>query len=111
MPDIRGFYIHSESYYAKSACLRDNLEEEIMFGMYDDNDQGCAYELTARWHSLSHGPSIRIDVFYDAFKAFYDFKALFEDLADRHDDMLTKDEFVELLKKHGFKDLTKRERK
>ena len=109
---IRGFYIHSESWYheANKRTLENRgVVENIMFGLYYKND-GADFEVSANWHDLG-GKSplaLRIDIFEDAFQAFTEFSDVFGMLTEYHGKNPTKQQFVNILKSCGFEDLTER---
>jgi hypothetical protein len=116
---IRGFYIHTESWWheANKGILDSRgVVENIQWGLYY-RDGGCGLSIAADWHDLDNRkpPALRIDVFDDSFQAFVVFKDVFEELGyfDSENGLRTmeKEQFISILVACGFEDLTEREYK
>lgn len=116
----RGFVIASESWYFEGADKRifeaKGWTEEITVGLYDKSDGGTSGEMAFRWHRLPGAaalPAVRLDAYHDSWSALWSFRDLLECLAATDRDDVpgpTPKEFVELLKRLGFEDRTKRTR-
>ena len=83
--------------------------EEINFGMYAE-DGSTSGEMAMEWIPLDSFVAPRLKVFNDAWDTLWQFRDLLEAMAECDGQDITPQEFVELLDKHGFKDLTHRER-
>ncbi|GHV78602.1 hypothetical protein AGMMS49944_03930 [Spirochaetia bacterium] len=99
---IRGFYQSHKAWYAESNGIK---LPEIMFGIYWKND-GTEGEMAMRWIDLCNETVPQLEVYRDAWKVLNDFKDVLDDLAAVNDINITDDQFVEILKKRGFRDLT-----
>lgn len=104
---IRGFFIHSESWYADNVKLEENVTEEIMLGLYNEGGAGTRGEMTVSWIDAGDvKPFARLAISDDAFHLFDEFKDLFKALTYKKG--IQKEDFIELLKTLGFVDLTNR---
>lgn len=103
--DYRGFYIHSEAWFAK-----DGDAQEVVFGLYCQ-DGGTSGEMMMEWIDLDVGELVpKLSIFSDAWSSASQFLDLFLKLGEVDSKNITPAEFVEILKSCGFKDMTKRER-
>ena len=104
---IRGFFIHSESWYADNVKLEKNITEEIMLGLYNEGGAGTGGEMTVIWIDAGkEKPFAQLGIPDDAFHLFNEFEDLFKALTYKKG--IQKEDFIELLKTLGFVDLTKR---
>ena len=102
----RAFYWSSRAWYAGS-IPRGAESAEIMFGMYDTGQGGCTGEMGMRWHDLGSGKvAPRLESFDDSWSALALFSDLLSDMAENDGENITQEGFVEMLKRHGFKDMT-----
>jgi len=102
---IRGFFWTSKAWYAESA-LRDT-NTSITFGLYDPKDGGTSGEMSMVWVDLSdYGITPRLEAFSDSWKVLKSFGDVLFHLAKIDGKDITEDEFVEILKSCGFRDLT-----
>jgi hypothetical protein len=99
---VRGFYQGHKAWYAESNGIK---LPEIMFGIYWQHD-GTEGEIAMRWVDINGKLFPRLEVFCDAWKVLNTFGDLLKDLAAVNDKDITVDQFVEILKKRGFRDLT-----
>lgn len=87
-------------------------EEEIM--LHGKENGGLMYEFGIRWYDFSQDweddqiTAMQVEVFDDAFRAYDDFKDLFEFLTNHHDEeVILPDQMAGLLKeKFGMTDET-----
>jgi hypothetical protein len=104
MNTARAFYRSSKAWYADD---RLRGEPEIMFGLYADDGEGCIAEMAVRWYNLGSGLSPKLECFDDSWAVLATFTDLIAELG-RHDSRkITEGQFAALLKKLGFKDITK----
>ena len=104
---IRGFMIHSESWYADNVKLDKDVIDEITLGLYNKGGGGTGGEMTVSWIDIGEDkPSAQIGVSDDAFHLFKEFDDLFSTLPYKKGIQI--EEFKEYLGCLGFKDLTKR---
>ncbi|GHU59216.1 hypothetical protein FACS189444_4150 [Spirochaetia bacterium] len=99
---VRGFYLNNKAWYAESNRIK---LPEIMFGIYWKND-GTEGEMAMKWIDLGRKTVPRLEVYCDAWKVLNTFKDVLDDLAAVNGKDITDDQFVEILKKRGFRDLT-----
>jgi len=101
----RGFVWNKKAWYHDSC---DN--NEIMFGMYD-TDGGTSGEMAMRWIDIGTGtPVAQLQSFSDSWHALSLFTDLLQsmkefDYGDTSKEV-SQEEFVALLFRHGFSDLT-----
>lgn len=96
----RAFYWSSKAYY------RDVIDgDQVMFGMYA-KDGGTDGEMTMRWIKLDSNNVPRLEIFDDAWETLASFGDLICTLAKHDDQNITPEEFVAILKAHGFEDFT-----
>jgi hypothetical protein len=100
---IRGFYWSSRAWYAEGAGIK---LPEVNFGLYYRND-GTIGEMSMRWKELGGKLVPRLCVFSDAWKTLASFKDLLDELSNVDNKNISDAEFVEIIKKCGFEDLTK----
>ena len=106
-----GFYHLSASWYGEANLKGADYVDEVIFGWFD-TDGGVLRdhaEITMRWHMLQGEATPRLEVFSDAFKTLARYSELINELQHWNNNFDPED-FCELLKDFGFKDLTKRER-
>lgn len=101
--DVRGFYWTRKAWYSKS--MTEDKKREIMFGFYAPGG-GTSGEMCMRWHDLGGHWVPRIEVFRDAWDALYQFGDILRELAERDNQNITEEDFVEILKGCGFEDQT-----
>lgn len=101
---IRGFYWTRKARDANTVKKLD-----ILFGMY--HPEGGTYgEMSMVWYPLDHRLVPKLEVFDDAWKALNSFPDVLDELARVDSNNMTEDEFVTILKRCDFKDLTLYER-
>jgi len=109
-PGERVFHIFSQSWYARRRVkLNIGVVDEVEFGVFDPTvstaQNGCF--LTMQWIQQSINnvvPSIK--AWRGSWKSFRELEDLFEELADLSDEYLSVDDFVIILRKLGFNDVT-----
>jgi len=99
---VRGFYWSNKAYYAKS--LPKELPE-INFGMYAE-EGGTSGEMSMVWRNIGNKDTPQLRCFCDAWSALSLFPDLIKKLGEHDSEDITDEQFVEILKKCGFKDLT-----
>jgi hypothetical protein len=99
---IRGFCWSSRAWYAERVGIK---LPEVNFGLYYRHD-GTTGEMSIKWEELDGELVPCLCVFSDAWKALADFKDLLDELANVDNKNISDAEFVEILKKCGFEDLT-----
>ena len=79
--------------------------DEITFGIYVEND-GCISEAAFVWEKFGDGLTPYLRVFCDGITIAYsdNFKSLVNEIRDK--DSITPNQIVELLLRHGFKDIS-----
>jgi len=87
----------------------DATQPEITFGLYpDDGSHGTFGEMKVKWIDLgSHGKAAQLMVFEDSWDVLASFADLIHGLNELNDTNPTEEDFVNLLIRHGFRDLTK----
>ena len=106
--DKREFVIDSETWYHKANPFPSDVTEEIDFGLYS-GDSGTSGEMHVRWYNLSTHNAAKLEVFYDGWSVLWQFRDVLEAMVEMDNSYgPTPQEFVELLKAHGFTDTTAR---
>lgn len=102
-----GFVVCHEAYYAKACMI---VQPEITIGVYHEGSgDTTSGEMRVRWHQFEDGHSApRLDCYYDAFNSLLrpEFLQVLKDI--RKDRAFTPEEFVAVLLKNGFRDITQR---
>lgn len=103
----RGFYIYDKSWYKMP-----DRESEITFGIYPEGgNHGTKGEMTMIWADLGqYGLAPQLRCFNDAFIVLDSFNDLISELKAMDSTDFSQDDFVAVLLKCGFRDLTKYER-
>ena len=109
---IRGFHILSQAWYA-DANLRGKFPakflDDVTFGMFDeDNDGGTTGEMSLKWYELGGKVVPKLECFNDAWEVLAEFSDVITELGKVDSRNITPDEFAEILKSCGFKDMTDR---
>lgn len=99
----RGFYIHTQSWYAAANPLG-AVVEEIMLTSYKGK------EFAVRWSYVGHDITPRLEVFDDAWQLLADWPDLIAALAALDNKCIQPKEFCDMLLSLGFVDETKREK-
>jgi hypothetical protein len=99
---IRGFYQCHKAWYAESNGIK---QPEIMFGVYWKYD-GTEGEIAMKWVEIGGKLVPRLMAYCDAWKVLKSFGNVLNELAAVNNKDITDNEFVEILMKCGFKDLT-----
>ena len=98
----RGFHWYRKAWYSQP-----NEDRKIDFGIYPDGgDQGTTGEMTMHWHDLGGKLYPRLECFDDAWITLHSFYDLIKDLAAADNQNITEEQFVEILIRRGFRDLT-----
>lgn len=116
-----GYYILSESWYARTAMASQKQEDpsfvdEIMVGLYYGEDGGCYGEFGIRFKRLGrYGVYPRLEAYSDSWDVIEKMADFMKELAkidrarkESEGNPPSKEQIIELMKKLGFKDLTKR---
>lgn len=106
---VRGFRIRSESWYGRFlnsvGCC-----EEIMIGMYADDDRGgTSGEFAIRWLHVGGRQVPRLEVFDDGWNALTRFDDLLKWLASVDCRKVTPRQVADALVSMGVKDMTQRD--
>src|SRR5262245_10840461 len=106
----RGYFRLKEAWYAKHLKPRDDVADEVMFGLYHKDGGGTAGEMKVEWVWLETRarPTARLAVFDEAFPLLAQLGDVLCELAKTAD--IEPCEFCDLLRGCGFKDLTERVR-
>lgn len=112
---IRGFYHLSESWYGeanlKRTCAND-MVDSVAIGFYEDNgESGTTGEFAVTWNMLGNKLVPFLKVYDDAWDALAFFSDVLAEMAKLDDKNTSPQEFCEMLKRQGIKDLTKRGKK
>ena len=102
---IRGYHRTSRAWYATE---KDKHEPRIEFGFYHkEGFPGTTGEMSMRWKYLDGKLVPYLHAFDDSWKVLSTFTDLLEKMAQWDNKNITEDQFVQLLDKTGFIDLTK----
>jgi len=104
----KGFIHFRSAWYADKVAQPMEVVDEVNFGYYAP-DGDTTGEMVMAWHRL--GPddvSPRLEVFNDAWDALATFGDLIAALGKLDDQNITPAQFCDLLREHGFADLTQR---
>lgn len=105
MSKDRGFFWSSRAWYHREAIT--TQEEEITFGIYPDGgNQGTIGEMRVVWEEWGEAQVPQLRVYDDAWAILSGFSDLLDYMAGSNAINITPEEFVEILKECGFKDLT-----
>ena len=97
-----GYYWTAKAWYAKA----NNCYDEITFGMYDLIGGGTSGEMIMQWKELGGETVPQLKVFTDAWSALALFGDVIAELAKHDNENITQEQFIDILKDCGFKDLT-----
>lgn len=106
---VKGFYHLAESYYrsALDYALDRDCEDELMIGLYEDEDGGTQGEFAIRWYKLDNKLYPKLEIFSDTWHMLPTFKEVMEFLTIA-EECITPQRFIEVLLAHGYKDFTRR---
>ena len=98
-----GFSQHSRMNFCN--VPNEKYIDEIVFGIYVEND-GCISEAAFVWEKFGDGLTPYLRVFCDGITIAYsdNFKSLVNEIRDK--DSIAPNQIVELLLRHGFKDIS-----
>lgn len=99
---IRGYYRLSKTWYAKD---RDLAKPTIMIGLYHP-DGSTAGEVSIEWENIKNQQVPRLIAFDDGWKALATFGNLLKEMAAAGNKNITEEQFVQMLDKAAFRDLT-----
>jgi hypothetical protein len=100
--DIRGFYWMNKSYYASTLPKE---SPKINFGMYCEG-AGTSGEMSMVWVNIGDIVTPQLQCYSDSWSTLSLSHDLIKELAKHDSEDITEEQFVEILKKCGFKDLT-----
>lgn len=104
----KGFVHHASAWYANRVKLPVYVVDQITFGYYTP-DGGTTGEMVMTWYRLGvNEVAPKLEVFNDAWSALATFADLIAALGQRDDQPTTPEQFCDLLREHGFVDLTQR---
>lgn len=106
----RGFHHYSEAWYCCPLGLSDGEIDRITLGYYAPGG-GTSGEFSIVWRALGSKPVPCIQMFDDSWWILAEYPKLFAELAARDEDTTSPADMCTILKRHGFKDMTARERK
>lgn len=98
----RGYYRFSKDWYATD---RDWAKPTIMVGLYHP-DGGTAGEISIEWENIKGQQVPKLSAYDDGWKALSSFDNLLREMAGWDNKNITEEQFVQLLDKTGFTDLT-----
>lgn len=112
-PEHRGFHHFSAAWYGAKLLENERdggirVIDRISFGLFPEGG-GTQGEMLMTWLSLGRGvPSPRLCVFDDAWDVLVSFSDVTEAMGDVSHTAPTPAQFIEILKRCGFRDLTRR---
>lgn len=98
---IRAYIRSSKTYYARAL----NDQTEVNFGMYA-LEGGTSGEMQMTWKDLGGELSAQLKSYYDSWSALALFTDVIQEMGKVDDQAITEEQFVAILDKCGFKDLT-----
>jgi len=98
----RAYYRFSKAWYATD---RDLAKPTIMIGLYHPDD-GTAGEISIEWEDIKGQKVPKLSAYDDGWKALSSFNNLLREMAGWDNKNITEEQFVQLLDKTGFTDLT-----
>lgn len=101
---IRGYHRYNKSWYAQP-----NEKITVGFGLYH-KDGGTSGEMSMAWYELGKDLCARLESFEDSWSVLSTFPDLIEELSKVDSGLIQEEDFVEILNKCGFKDLTQYKR-
>lgn len=99
---IRGYYRFSKAWYATD---RDVERSTVMLGMYYP-DNGTIGEISLEWETIGDQKVPVLTAYDDSWKVLPKLGDLMKEMARWNDKNITEEQFVQLLNKTGFTDLT-----
>jgi len=105
---IKGFYQTSKAWYGEANLRTAKYDDEIMIGFYH-KDGGTSGEFVIKWSELSGKSVPRLGVYSDAWKVLAQMPELISKLSELDSTDPTPDDFANMLRLLGFKDLTQYE--
>jgi len=100
---IRGFCWCKKAYYAK-ALLKEL--PKVCFGMFCKDGGGTSGEMSMVWENICNKATPQLKCFCDGWSALSLFADLIKKLGEHDSEDITEEQFVEILRQCGFKDLT-----
>jgi len=102
----RGFQQFSKAWYSKAALDGRNILDEVCFGFYHP-EGGTTGEMNVEWKKINSVWTPRLKAFNDSWGALSQFHDLINAMGEQNDQDLKPDEFCEILRRCGFRDMTK----
>ena len=107
--DQKGFFHFRSAWYGKPAYLQPGIVDIVSFGYYAP-DHSSSGELSMAWYQVGHSPTPRLEVFNDGWHALAMLGDLIAALAEHDGEDMAPVQFCDLLRVHGFVDLTPHQR-
>ncbi|MFC1839805.1 hypothetical protein ACFL1N_09505 [Thermodesulfobacteriota bacterium] len=102
---IRGFNWFDKDWISKK--FPKMMDHTIRFGMFPEDGEGTYGEMCMAWVDIDKEKLVpRLQVFSDAWNMLYTFHDLLKELAKVDNEDISQKQFIEILQKCGFKDLT-----
>lgn len=101
-------YVHLSKAWYGSTSLKDlDCVDEVWLEITSENDNLIG-EFGLRWYDLKDGrpPTVKLEVFEDAFEALFQCKDLIDKLREWDNKYIQPEQLIKILKKLGFKDVT-----
>lgn len=101
----RGFTQLSKAWYGKANLTSDDIQDEIMIGMYHP-EGGTTGEFSITWKELAGEFTPVLKSFEDSWSALWIFKDVLEKLAELDSTNPTADQIATLLESLGIENMT-----
>ena len=102
---IRGFNWFDKDWI--STKYPEMMDHQIVFGMYNKEGYGTDGDMAMEWIDRDEEKLIpELQAFSDSWEVLYSFHDLLKELAKVDDEDISQEQFVEILLKCGFKDIT-----
>ncbi len=105
---IRGFHILSQAWYADANLRGARWLDDVIFGLYDEENGGTDGEMSVKWYDLGGRIVPKLECFDDAWATLVEFTDVITMLGNKDGQNITPDKFAEILLSRGFRDLTVR---
>ncbi len=92
------FILHSEWVAAKVYAHDSDIIDELNFIIDGEPEGGCEYGFLVKFREVGDSPTVEVEVFGDALKAFTECREVFSLLANAHNAIQSLDAFHELVK-------------
>jgi hypothetical protein len=105
---VKGFYQLSKAWYGEVNLKHSKYDDEIMIGLYHE-EGGTSGEFSMKWFELSGRSVPKLGAFSDSWKILSEMPELISKLSELDSLNPSPDDFADMLRGLGFKDLTQYE--